>query len=226
MTPTDLNDYDSNVDDQKDEDYDPYDDDNDDELSYLRAKRSRNIIKSARYRAEHHEQVLAQEKIVQRTRNRDFLAMECQALPGKPIEPRLRRAKRRYREKNRAQPWRRDDRAYRERNQARLKELRRLRREESRPVEGETASATGKGMREQLDRRPQEALTGKTIWNGARCLSNVSGDPSRAVEGEREAVSSPPGREKENSREIEDLRTFETNHPPDGLSDASMLCET
>ena len=89
------------VDDKKDEDYDPDDDVDDDELPDLTAKRLRNIIKSARYRAEHREQVLAN-KTLYRENNRDFIAMA-----GKCYRERNRAqvagSKKRYREKNRAQ---------------------------------------------------------------------------------------------------------------------------
>ena len=150
----DLNDYDSNdddVDDKKDEDYDPYDDDDDDdELSDLTAKRSRNIIKCARYRAEHPEQVLARKKLY-RERNRDFLVMAARCYRERN-RVRLAESKKRYREKNRAQ-LAEYDRAYRERNQARLKEVRRLHREKNR----DHLRESGKRYRERNRARLKEA---------------------------------------------------------------------
>ena len=131
------------VDDKKDEDYDPDDDvdDDDDELADLTAQRLRNIIKSARYRTEHREQVLANKKLY-RENNRDFIAVA-----GKCYRERNRaqvaKSKKRYREKNRAQVAAASKRyrerhreqvmeygqRYREKHRARLKEYNKAYRE-------------------------------------------------------------------------------------------------
>ena len=148
----DLNDSDpDDVDDKKDEDYDPDDDDvEDDELPDLTAKRLRNIIKSARYRAEHREQVLANKKLY-RENNRDFIATAARCYREKN-RAQIAESKKRYREKNRAQLLE-YNRAYRERNQARLKELRRLRREKNR----DHLRECGKRYRERNQARLKES---------------------------------------------------------------------
>ena len=115
-------DYDSNDDDDfDDKEYDPYDDDDvddydpddDDELAVLRAKRSRNITKSVRYRTEHREQVVATKKLY-RERNREFIAVSKKCYRERH-RARVAAASKRYRERHRAQHAERKKR-YRENN--------------------------------------------------------------------------------------------------------------
>ena len=141
---TNDTDYDPH-DDDDDTDYDPDDDDDDDEYerAVLRAKRARNMVKCARYRAEHREKVIAYKKKY-RENNREFIAVSSQCYREKrrkqvsmarkrykaKYPERVAETDQRYRERNRAK-LREAQRRYRERNRAKLAEAQRRYREKN-----------------------------------------------------------------------------------------------
>ena len=145
-TDYDPHDDDDDADDDDDDaDYDPHDDDDDSEYerAVLRAKRIHNMVKCARYRAEHREKVATSKKKY-RENNREFIAVYSQCYLDKrrkqqamgrqrykaKYPERVAECDRRYRERNRTK-LREKQRRYRERNRAQLREAQRRYREKN-----------------------------------------------------------------------------------------------
>ena len=148
--PVSYHQSDDDDDSTNDTDYDPHDDDDDDdeyERAVLRAKRLHNMVKCARYRAEHREKVAASKKKY-RENNREFIAVYSQCYRDKrrkqqatgrqrykaKYPERVAECDRRYRERNRTK-LREKQRRYRERNRAKLREAQRRYREKNLVVE-------------------------------------------------------------------------------------------
>jgi len=191
-------DYDSNDDDDfDDKEYDPYDDDDvddydpdddDDELAVLRAKRSRNITKSVRYRTEHREQVVATKKLY-RERNREFIAVSKKCYRERH-RARVAVASKRYRERHRERVAEYDKR-YREKHRAQLREYNKAYREKHRAQHAERKKRYRENNREQClayQRRYREAHRERLNEIEKRRYAAMGEEKRRAINAKRRRV--------------------------------------